>query len=202
MNWNALVQRINQDVEMTMGSKRFQHTLAVRDSALEMARRFDLNPLHAEVAALLHDIAREWPVKKLISYYERAKREDRPDWEADHLALLHGPAGALWAREYYGIEQNEVLEAISFHTTGHPTMGKVAKIVYLADKIEVSRAYQGVEEVRQLALRSIDKAMQVSVDQSICYIIKQGLFLHPYTVELRNHLLKELQNYDERNTGR
>ncbi|QGG47237.1 bis(5'-nucleosyl)-tetraphosphatase (symmetrical) YqeK [Heliorestis convoluta] len=193
MDWTRLSDQIQKDIEKNMSSKRFQHTLAVMECAKAIASHWGIAPMKAAVAALLHDVAREWPLEKQCLYYEKANIDGFSFCAQEVPALLHGPAGSQWASDNYDIVDKDVLDAISFHTLGHPKMGDLAKIIYLSDKIEVNRTYNGVEEIRKWVEKSIDKALLLSLDQTIVYVVQKGHCLHPLTVETRNLFLHKLQ---------
>ncbi|NTW72559.1 MAG: HD domain-containing protein, partial [Eubacteriaceae bacterium] len=114
--------------------------------------------------------------------------------------LMHGPVGRLVARKEFGIEDEEVLSAIEFHTTGKANMTLLEKIIYLSDFIEPTRNYKGVRKLRKLALTNLDQALAMAFDNTIRFVISIESVLHPRTIEARNYLLmntKEEKNGSE-----
>ncbi len=109
--------------------------------------------------------------------------------------LLHGPVGAVVAREEYHIDDENILNAISYHTTGREGMNTLEKIIYLADFIEEGRSYPGVDALRKCAKIDLDTAMVMAFSNTIRYIAGIGGLIHPRTVIARNFLvLQEMNN--------
>lgn len=98
--------------------------------------------------------------------------------------------GASIAKKRYDASR-KVQNAILYHTTGNVKMDTFAKIIYVADKIEENRDYEGVEELRKIAEKDLDKAILIMIDYVIEKSIKKGRAMHPDTIELKNYLLKQ-----------
>lgn len=93
------------------------------------------------------------------------------------------------AREHFEIEDEEILSAIRWHTTGKENMSKLDKIIYLADMIEPSRDFSGVEELRNDSKDDLDKAMLNALTHTIKYLLEKGCLIDINTVKARNYLL-------------
>ena len=163
--------------------KRFAHTLAVAYSARHLAMAHRVDVYKAEIAALLHDCAKCMPLKEM----QRVSREHSLTIDESLLEsgnLLHSVAGAYLAAAIYGVEDPDVLRAIACHTTGKVGMTKLDMVVYLADKIEPTRAaYPVLDKVRMMSTLSLEKAMFTSMDSTAKYVKKGGKSLHPQTLE-------------------
>ena len=97
------------------------------------------------------------------------------------------------AKNEFSIQDEEIIEAIRYHTTGKENMNNLEKIVYMADLIEENRIYPGVEELRELAYnKQMDKALLKSFDNTIKLVIERNQIIHPRTIEARNYILKQL----------
>ncbi|MEE9199351.1 MAG: bis(5'-nucleosyl)-tetraphosphatase (symmetrical) YqeK, partial [Dehalococcoidia bacterium] len=110
--------------------------------------------------------------------------------------FLHGPVGAEVVRRDYQVRDEEVLEAIRCHTVGGWGMGPVARVVYLADKLEPSKdaRYPFSPRVRELARRDLDGALLEFMSREVSAHIARGDFVHPSTIEARNDLLARLRS--------
>ena len=98
-------------------------------------------------------------------------------------ALMHAVAGRCVARDVYNVEDEEVLDAIRWHTTGRANMTMLDKIIYLADMIEPNRKpYPGLEPLRALCMEDLDKAMRTALQMSLRHVEEQGKTLHPDTM--------------------
>lgn len=151
--------------------QRMEHTAYVLETAIALADRFGADAKKARTAALLHDCAKYLPDDILLSY---------ADTEPPMIQILHAPAGADYARTAYGVENPEILRAIRLHTTGDAGMTLLDKIIYLADMIEPSRSYDGVDQIRNAS--SLDEMMRLALLRSICYIKEKGNAIHPATL--------------------
>lgn len=167
----------------TLTMKRFAHTLAVAHTARHLAQVHHLDVVKAEIGGLLHDCAKCIPLKEMQAV---CKLGMLPVDESlmENGGLLHAPAGAALAEIDYCVKDREILNAISCHTTGKPGMTQLDMAVYLADKIEPTRAdYPVLSKVRMMAQFSLEKAMLLSMEGTTKYVKKGGKALHPTTME-------------------
>ncbi len=165
---------------------RMEHTAYVLQTALQLASRFGADPLKTRVAALLHDCAKYLPESVLLQY---------ADTVPPMTQILHAPAGAEYAKEAYGVTDSDVLRAIRLHTTGDAGMTALDKVIYLADMIEPSRSFEGVEEIRKAD--SIDEMMRLALLRSIWYIKEKGNLIHPATLRALNDQGGTMERYGE-----
>ena len=114
-------------------------------------------------------------------------------------ALLHGPAGSILAETKYGITDSAVQSAVYFHTTGHPDMTLLEKIIFLADYIEPSRDFPGVEKLRKLAEIDLDEALLAAYDSTISHLLDQKAYIYDLTFMGRNDLILKLKEKTNEN---
>ena len=103
--------------------------------------------------------------------------------------LKHCLLGMIVAKEKYKVSDKEILNAIKEHTTGSLNMTDLAKVLYLADKTEDNRDYDGVEAIRKVSITDMDKAIVLSLNNTIKYLIEKNRTIAPESIELRNFLL-------------
>ena len=139
-------------VKGRLSAKRYRHTINVKKMAVALAKRYGADPEKAELAALLHDSAKELPPAQLLQIFqdnaiiaENAQARPVPIW--------HGIAAAILCQTRWGVTDPEILSAIRCHTTGKRNMGLLDKILFLADMISAERDYPGVDEHRTLAFQ-------------------------------------------------
>ena len=137
-----------------MSGKRLLHSMNVCVLATRYAVRFGADPDKCALAALLHDCAKELPEKQQIDLAAKIIHGYIPGKQ-----ILHSPAGAVYAKEHYGVEDQEVLDAIQYHTIGREIMTITDKIVYLADKVEPSRDYDDLSMIRLYAENDLNAAL-------------------------------------------
>ena len=144
----------------------------------------------AALAGLVHDCARDMKAKSLL---EMARENQLPvgPLEQEIPMLLHGPVGALLCQKYFDIKDQELLRAVAVHTTGSPLMGLLEKIVFLADKLESSRIYPGVEQLREAAKQGVDQGMRACLQHSLVYLLQNQAPLHPDMVAAWNQCVSQ-----------
>ena len=120
---------------------RYIHTLGVEYTSVCLAMKYGANLEAAELAGLLHDCAKELPGKKLIQICRLKRRKSFKNGISKSV-LLHGKAGACLAKDKFGVDDEDILNAIRYHTTGRPKMTLIEKIVFVADYIEPNRKKQ------------------------------------------------------------
>ena len=168
---------------------RYRHSLGVADTAAFLARRFGVNEEKAYIAGLLHDCAREYSNDAMK---EEAARRNIPIGAVEEAMplLLHAYIGARRIAECYGVEDEEIAQAVWRHTVGGAGMTDLDKIIYFADMSEPNRDYPEVEELRQFAReKSLDEMLLKGLSESIIFVIQKGSLVHHDTVRARNEIL-------------
>lgn len=174
-----------QAIKEILPEKRYTHSLGVSKTAGQLAERFGGNRGKAELAGMLHDIAKYFSKEKLTAMLEK-----RPDYGADFLSysdkLWHAPAGAIYAEESCGITDHDILQAILYHTTGRSGMSQLEKIIFLADYIEPGRDIPGVDEVRQAAKTDLDEAVFLELQRTALHLLEKRQRVYPKTLAAYN----------------
>ena len=168
---------------------RYIHSLGVADTAAFLAQRFGVDVQQAKIAGLLHDCAREYPNDTMLAEAEK-RHIPYTDVERSMPLLLHAYIGARRIQECYGVESQEISQAIWRHTVGGEHMTNLDKIIYFADMIEPSREYPGVDELRRLSREAVlDEMVLAGLSQSIAFVLHKQHLIHPDTVLARNEIL-------------
>lgn len=183
-------EKIVEYLRNNLRCKRFEHSLSVMDTAVEIARFYHADVEKARLAGLVHDCAKDKSGEELLSIVSGAGQHI-DDVSLDSPKLLHGVAGAIIAKEVMGIDDEDVLNAVIYHTTGRKDMSVLEKIIYIADYVEPLREFPGVDRMRQDVYVDLDKAMIYAFDSTIKYVIERGQMIHPNSVEGRNHVILE-----------
>ena len=166
--------------------KRIPHVLGTEQEAIRLAERYGADVEKARVAALLHDCTKKLDMPAqlaLCGQYGIALDE----LEQRALKLLHSKTGAAIARDVFGVD-DEIYSAIWYHTTGHADMTKLEKIIYLADYIEPSRDFPGVDTLRKVCYEDLDKGLLLGLEMTIEEMTAMGNPVHRATVEARDWL--------------
>lgn len=184
-----------QKVKERMPEKRFEHVLGVMNTAVSLSRRYGVPEEKARIAAILHDVTkfadRGW-MKKIIE-----QQQMDPALLDYHHELWHAPVGAYVAGYEFGIEDEDILSAIRYHTTGRAGMSDLEKIIYIADMIEPSRKFPGVERLRAMKNDGLDQVMEASVRQSIEFLKSKNQPVYPDSLECLAHFEQQKGNVEE-----
>lgn len=180
---------IQKAVQAQMPQKRWEHTLGVVESAKQLAQRYGADVQKAELAAYLHDYAKYWPIERQKQVIiEQGMPEELLYFDKQ---LWHAPVGAYAVQTELGIDDEEILNAVRYHTSGRLQMTLLEKVVCLADYIERGRDFPGVEHIRKLAEENIEQALIAGFDTTIQFLIQKGKTIFPLTVLARNDLIRE-----------
>ncbi|MCD8198072.1 MAG: bis(5'-nucleosyl)-tetraphosphatase (symmetrical) YqeK [Lachnospiraceae bacterium] len=157
-------------MKKSMDDSRYEHTLGVMYTSAALAMRYGYDIDRAQLAGLLHDCAKCMPNAKKLKTAEKNGLEIS-ELERKNPFMLHAKVGELLARKKYDIDDEEVLGAIRWHTTGRPNMSLLEKIVYVADYIEPKREKApNLKEVRQLAFINLDQALLKILEDTLGYL--------------------------------
>ncbi len=183
------VDEICEYLKNNLTEKRFAHTMGVAETAQSLAEMWGADSSLAFLAGLVHDCAKEIPYNQTIE--KLTENGYIPDEiEKQSTALLHAPYGAILAKEIFGIEDTEVLNAIKYHTVGRPDMTLLEKIIYVADFIEPNRHYKEAQFIRELAFKDLNKAVLRECDIVIGFNQDKGKAVHPATLITRDYYFK------------
>lgn len=187
MTENEMIKKLRE----TQKERRFNHTLGVVKEAKRLAPKFGVEVNKASLAALLHDCAKNLDEKQgeefsVICNKYGVKLDDCAKSER---ALVHAYLGAAVAWKDYGVDDQEVLEAIYYHTTARANMTPLEKLIYIADMTEEGRTIEQADEIRRLVETDIDEALIYAIGCSIKHVIRKGGLIHPDSIHALNYLI-------------
>lgn len=195
---NTKKDNILQDLRLS--DKRMKHTLGVVKAAVMLAKRHfpEITPEDAEVAALMHDFTKEYPVEKHLEICKTYGVEVTEE-EIASPKLLHAKSGAALAKAVYGLKP-EIVSAVRWHTTGKSGMSPLEAVLYFADYIEENRTFPGCVRLRNYYEKEYGKrkdkqkalflALERSFDLTIRDLLAEKKPIDAKTIEARNYYLK------------
>lgn len=186
------IKEIKEVLSKRLSYKRYYHSLGVMNTAAELAARYGNDIERAKLAGILHDCTKEYPLEKQYEIIERYGVEI-PEDEITVEKLLHSRTGAVMAKEEFGVTDKEVLSAISCHTAGKENMTEFEKILFLADFIDPSRDYRGVEAIRKKAFKDLDEAILDCTSFTVKDLAKRGKTIALNTVLCYNSTVKAVK---------
>lgn len=177
------IKDIIEDLKIRLKPYRFHHSIGVMNTAANLAMRYGYPIKKAMYGGLLHDCAKNIEDEGLIKICEDNGIEIT-ETEYRLPYLLHGKAGAVLAKQLYKVTDEEILHAISYHTTGQPDMNLLDKIVFISDYIEPSRdKAKNLREIRQRAYMDIDDALVFILKDTIEYLKETNVDMDKKTIE-------------------
>lgn len=172
-------------------AKRYRHTLGVSYTSACLSMKYGYDMEKAQMAGLLHDCAKYMSDEKLLKKcrdysIQITKTEEKSAY------LLHAKLGAYYAKRKYHIEEPEILNAITYHTTGRPDMKLLEKIVFTADYIEPSRKIiPGLNKIRNMAFENLDIAVFLILEHTLSYLSEIGQDIDETTIDAYEFYKKE-----------
>lgn len=183
-----LETKINENIKTRLSEHRYMHSIGVMEKAGELAEYYGLDINKARVIGLAHDIAKQMSKEETKEYVKEYGIE-LDEIEILNTSLIHAKIGADICKREYDFDE-QMVNAVKYHTTGNPKMDLMAKIIFMADKIEENRNYIGIERRRELTLKDIDRAIIETIDYTTQYCIEKNELIHPNSINTRNYLLK------------
>ena len=188
---NKSFEEINNWLKANLNEERYMHSLGTMECAVELAEMFGADVEKARTAGLLHDCAKCLPTEELISIIKE-NICGVLDTEINSPKTLHAPVSAYFAKEKFGVEDEEILSAIRWHTLGYCGMSEFDKIIFLADKIEPNTR---PIEYRKVLLdilkeeKGLDKALFRCFSETIKSLVERKLSICQITIDVYNELL-------------
>ncbi|MBU5466460.1 bis(5'-nucleosyl)-tetraphosphatase (symmetrical) YqeK [Virgibacillus sp. MSJ-26] len=190
MNRNEAIKRIKPHLT----KERYEHTLRVADTAIELAGVYGESEEKAQLAALFHDYAKYRPIEELKHWIIKSNLpKDLLDY---HHELWHGPVGSILIEYEHGIQDSIIKNAIYYHTTGRAYMNKLDMILFVADYIEPGRDFPGLEEVRRIAKKDLIKTAWMVSRNTINYLMSRNNTVYPDSFYAYNYLTRKIKRKD------
>lgn len=174
---NLPMEELEPIVVSLLNPNRVKHVLGCRDTAVALAKRWGAEVTDAARAGILHDITKaiDGPLQlTLCDAYGKLL----DDFSKRYPRTLHALTGSMVAQRIFG-ENDAVVSAIEFHTTGRANMTLLEKIIYVADYMEPNRDFPGVERLRELAFTDIDAALKLGLEMTLEHLNRQGAEVSP-----------------------
>ena len=169
-------------------AKRIPHIMGTEEEAVRLAEHWGADVTAARRAAILHDCTKYLDLEEQTAICNRYGVE-LDELEQKAVKLLHSKTGACMAKYVFG-EDEQVYDAIFYHTTGRADMTLLEKIIYIADYMEPTRDFDGVSELRRLAYEDLDRALMLGMEMTIEEMKGRGVPVHQNTQAAHDWLLK------------
>ena len=175
-------------LESRLKPNRFQHSLNVAQSAVELAQRFGADEDKAYISGLLHDITKNDSYEKQLQIMEEHGIL-LTEVEENNPKLWHAISGSLFVQDVFGINDEEIIGAIRFHTTGKAGMTLLEKVIFIADYISAERDYKDVDVMRRLSNISLEQASLYALKFSLSSLSEKQKPIHVDSLAYYNELV-------------
>ena len=185
-------EKIIDRLKNKISDKRLEHSFGVEYTAACLAMVHNTDVEKARIAGLLHDCAKGIPTREKL---EKAKKYGLPvnRFEEKNPDILHGKLGAYYARCKYGIEDADILNAITYHTTGRPGMSELEKIIFIADYIEPNRRpLPNIDVIRRTAFSDIDECLLMILRGTLDYLENTSAEIDIMTEKTYRYYMEEI----------
>lgn len=182
------IEEMNLYLKENLLEKRYIHVKGVVEMAKKLAKLNNISGEKAEIAALAHDVAKNMSkdkMKQIITENNIVISQ----LEEKNSNLWHSIIAPIVAKDKLGIEDEEILDSIRWHTTGKENMSVLAKIIYIADMIEPNRDFNGVEEIRKITYDNLDAGVYNGLTHNIEFLLTKNLLIDENTIKARNYFL-------------
>ena len=171
-----------------MGKKRYTHSINVAKAAQQLAIKYGADVKKAMVAGILHDITKEMPYAEQLQIIEsngiildKVQKFSPKTW--------HAISGAVLINNEFGIDDEDILNAVRYHTSGRANMSLLEKVIFVADFIGEERDYKGVDIMRSKAKKRLEEAMLYGVSFTIKDLSEKQCAIDMNTLAMYNELI-------------
>lgn len=186
-NIEELTEKIRKYTKNSVSESRYEHSVRTAETCAKLCKRYGLDEKTGYLAGIGHDMCKKMSPELLV---ETASKDGRlvSELEQKNPSLLHGRAAAVLIQEKFKVFDHDVVEAIANHTFGKKGSCDLAKIVFIADKIEPARPQVTEEYKKSIKGLTLDQLLYKVVSESAEYISKKGKKVAPETKELLEYL--------------
>lgn len=172
--------------------RRLKHSMNVSQCAVKLSEIYGYDMEKAKLAGLIHDCAKYFNDDQVEDSIKKFNIE-LDSLEENNISLSHSVIGSYVIQEIFNIKDEDIINAVRYHTTGRENMTILEKIIYMADLIEEGRKFPLVDKLRELAYNgSLDEALLLSFNNTIKFVMDNNQLIHPRTVSARNYILREI----------
>ncbi len=186
------IEIIKKELENSLSSKRFNHSLAVAKRAVDLAKIYKVDENSAYIAGLVHDACKE------LNHQEQLKIINQfgiilSDIENLEPNIWHGYAASGYIKEKWGIIDADICNAVKYHTCGRKNMSMLEKIIFVADLTSDDRDYPDCQEIREISESSLDRAIYNCYLYIIPFIVKREGNITQNTLDCYNQAVLNLR---------
>lgn len=192
-------KEIEKYVKNHLSDKRWNHTVNVVSEAEKLCQMYGGDMEKCVTAAIFHDVVKELPNEELNALVRKFGFDEK---YIDSPNLSHGKIAAALLKHEWGIDDEDIINAVSYHTTGRAGMSKTEKIVFIADAIEPTRVYNGVEAIRKATYEDLDKGCLKSLTDTVEHLKEKGVsYIDEDTLRAREWFEEQIDDFRKERDG-
>lgn len=192
-----LLESVRTHIQEVLTDDRYSHSIRVANTARTLSVKYGISEIKSYFAALSHDMCKCDEPSELLTL---AAKDGKPisNLEKEKPVLLHGRAAAVKLQNTFNVSDEEILEAVRVHTFGQKGMCDIAKIVYVADKIEPDRPHVNLSYMESIAPLSLDELVKKVLLENIAHLKQKGASVAKDTEELLSSLESTSESSQEK----
>ena len=175
-------------IKSRMSEYRYKHSVNVSKEAVRLAKKYGANEEKAAIAGILHDITKENSKDEQLQIMSDGGII-LDNVQKSSSKLWHGISGSIYIRDNLGITDEDILNAIKYHTTGRAGMSVLEKVIFVADFTSEERDYSGISTIRKKANKSLEDAMLYGLQFTLKDLSKRALIIHPDALACYNEIV-------------
>ncbi len=192
-------KEIEKYVKSHLSDKRWNHTVNVVSEAEKLCQMYGGDMEKCVTAAIFHDVVKELPNEELNALVRKFGFDEK---YIDSPNLSHGKIAAALLKHEWGIDDEDIINAVSYHTTGRVGMSKTEKIVFIADAIEPTRVYNGVEAIRKATYEDLDRGCLKSLTDTVEHLKEKGVsYIDEDTLRAREWFEEQIDDFRKERDG-
>ena len=192
-------KEIEKYVRSHLSDKRWNHTVNVVSEAEKLCQMYGGDIEKCVTAAIFHDVVKELPNEELNALVRKFGFDEK---YIDSPNLSHGKIAAALLKHEWGIDDEDIINAVSYHTTGRAGMSKTEKIVFIADAIEPTRVYNGVEAIRKATYEDLDRGCLKSLTDTVEHLKEKGVsYIDEDTLRAREWFEEQIDDFRKERDG-
>ena len=192
-------KEIEKYVKSHLSDKRWNHTVNVVSEAEKLCQMYGGDMEKCVTAAIFHDVVKELPNEELNALVRKFSFDEK---YIDSPNLSHGKIAAALLKHEWGIDDEDIINAVSYHTTGRAGMSKTEKIVFIADAIEPTRVYNGVEAIRKATYEDLDRGCLKSLTDTVEHLKEKGVsYIDEDTLRAREWFEEQIDDFRKERDG-
>lgn len=192
-------KEIEKYVRSHLSDKRWNHTVNVVSEAEKLCQMYGGDMEKCVTAAIFHDVVKELPNEELNALVRKFGFDEK---YIDSPNLSHGKIAAALLKHEWGIDDEDIINAVSYHTTGRAGMSKTEKIVFIADAIEPTRVYNGVEAIRKATYEDLDRGCLKSLTDTVEHLKEKGVsYIDEDTLRAREWFEEQIDDFRKERNG-